>query len=210
MATALARTPCTGAHRARRRGPKQPTVAAAPADAIPRAGPSHNSSQHNPHHPQYQHQLQQRRESSQLSSTSDAGGLTRSQDAALSGAEGAHSSSACHVTFWLQYQAAFGQRISVVGSTESLGGWVLRNGAELEWGEGHRWSVTVEVPAGGIVEYKYVVLQPDGIQALQWQEGNNAVLAIMVRHHLPRLARPGCHHVAATGCPQLPSCAPRG
>lgn len=85
------------------------------------------------------------------------------------------------VTFWLQYQAEFGQRICVVGNCVGLGMWQHKAAPELQWNEGHLWSVTVEVPAAQVLEYKYVVMQPDGLTALHWQSGNNAVLALMVR-----------------------------
>jgi Starch binding domain len=97
---------------------------------------------------------------------------------------GSTAGETAHVTFWLLYHAEFGQRICIVGGVPALGAWQHRDAPEMTWGEGHRWSVTVDVPVGTLVEYKYLVLQPDGYTALQWQEGNNAVLAIMVRSSL--------------------------
>ena len=90
-----------------------------------------------------------------------------------------------HVTFWLQYQAEFGQRIGVVGNCVGLGMWSHKAAPEMQWNDGHLWSVAVEVPAGQVLEYKYVVMQPDGLTALHWQSGNNAVLALMVRSAPP-------------------------
>jgi hypothetical protein len=153
------------------------------AEICGRAANLSGSSQSNPHHPQHQQYMEQ--------SVSGQGSrplppsqtsIQRRQDNAVQISESgsARDGPASFVTFWLHYRAEFGQRICIVGNTDSLGSWVLRNGPEMKWGEGHKWSVTVEVPAGGIVEYKYVVLQPDGLHPLQWQEGNNAVLAIMV------------------------------
>lgn len=85
------------------------------------------------------------------------------------------------VTFVLTFQAEFGQRICIVGNCPGLGNWQHKAAPEMQWSDGHKWTVTVEVPSEYIVEYKYVVLQPDGLTALQWQQGNNAVLAILVR-----------------------------
>ena len=85
------------------------------------------------------------------------------------------------VTFWLTFQAEFGQRICIVGNCPGLGNWQHKAAPEMQWSDGHKWNVTVEVPNSHVVEYKYVVLQPDGVTALQWQQGNNAVLAILVR-----------------------------
>lgn len=59
-----------------------------------------------------------------------------------------------------------------------VGDWDVSTSAELKWNEGDRWSCTVELPAGRIVEYKYVVLASDGGTATAWQLGNNSVLAI--------------------------------
>ena len=84
------------------------------------------------------------------------------------------------VTFWLLYRAEFGQRICLVGGAEALGAWSIRAAPEMTWGQGHNWSVSVDIPVGSLLEYKYVVLEPDGLTALQWQEGNNAVLGVMV------------------------------
>lgn len=82
------------------------------------------------------------------------------------------------VTFWLKYKAEFGQRIRVVGSSEELGAWSQRRGPELTWGPGDMWSVTLELARNQVYEYKYVVLHSDGINAVAWQFGNNAVLAV--------------------------------
>ena len=34
------------------------------------------------------------------------------------------------------------------------------------------------MPSGSILEYKYVLLQSDGVNAVGWQNGNNNVLAV--------------------------------
>lgn len=80
--------------------------------------------------------------------------------------------------FWLKFHAEWGQRIKVVGSQPDLGNWMLSNAAELKWSENDMWHATVDVPAGSIVEYKYVVLDSSGTHAVAWQRGNNAVLAL--------------------------------
>lgn len=103
----------------------------------------------------------------------DSAALQQHQEIAVDGV--------VYVTFWLKYQAEFGQRICVVGNCVGLGMWQHKAAPELQWNDGHMWSVAVEVPAGQVLEYKYVVMQPDGLTALHWQSGNNAVLALMVR-----------------------------
>jgi hypothetical protein len=38
---------------------------------------------------------------------------------------------------------------------------VLR-GREMTWQEGHVWTATLDLPAGGELEYKFVLIQPNG------------------------------------------------
>jgi hypothetical protein len=54
----------------------------------------------------------------------------------------------------------------------------LSRGVELEWSSGDKWNAIVEIPAGAILEYKYVLLEGDGVRSLAWQSGNNSVLAV--------------------------------
>ncbi len=58
------------------------------------------------------------------------------------------------------------------------GKWLVSQGGELEWSSGDKWNVILEIPAGAIVEYKYVLLEGDGVTAVAWQQGNNNVLAV--------------------------------
>jgi len=60
----------------------------------------------------------------------------------------------------------------------SAGGWNMSQGAELEWSPGDKWNVIVEIPAGAVLEYKYVLLEGDGLRSIAWQSGNNSVLAV--------------------------------
>ena len=55
---------------------------------------------------------------------------------------------------------------------------MLSQGAELQWSANDMWNTIVELPAGAIVEYKYVLLENDGARAIAWQRGNNSVLAV--------------------------------
>ncbi len=52
------------------------------------------------------------------------------------------------------------------------------DGPELHWTEGDRWHAKVTLPSGSVYEYKYVLLDSSGTHALNWQRGNNSVLAI--------------------------------
>lgn len=81
------------------------------------------------------------------------------------------------VRFWLQFHVDFGQSLRLVGGCAELGNWVLASAASMEWGEGDMWNVTLDLPAGSVVEYKYVVMGAGG-HAAAWQAGNNSVLAL--------------------------------
>lgn len=81
------------------------------------------------------------------------------------------------IVFWIHLHINYGERLVVVGSVPELGNWILSNGAPMSWTDGDMWQAEVEIPAGGIVEYKYVIVNQNG-DALSWQAGNNSVLAI--------------------------------
>jgi len=97
---------------------------------------------------------------------------------AVSAQDADQSEAMTTVTFWLQYHVDWGQRLRVIGSHPRLGSWDPKQAPDLRWNEGDRWSCTVQLPAGRIVEYKYVVLAADGNHATAWQGGNNSVLAV--------------------------------
>ena len=39
---------------------------------------------------------------------------------------------------------------------------MLPQGAELQWSTGDMWNTIVELPAGAVIEYKYVLLDSSG------------------------------------------------
>ncbi|KAI7836479.1 hypothetical protein COHA_009696, partial [Chlorella ohadii] len=81
------------------------------------------------------------------------------------------------VSFCLRAKLEFGTRVRVVGGHESLGTWQVESAPELVWGEGDQWRAKIRLPAGAIVEYKYVLLESGGgVRA--WQSGANNVLAV--------------------------------
>jgi hypothetical protein len=81
------------------------------------------------------------------------------------------------VRFWLQFRVEYGQSVVVVGGSPDLGNWVLADGVPLTWSEGDMWNASVDLPAGTVTEYKYVVVGQGG-HAAAWQQGNNSVLAL--------------------------------
>ncbi len=57
---------------------------------------------------------------------------------------------------------------------------MLANGPEMDWTPGDLWRVGLSLPAGGVYEYKYVLVAggAGSRHALAWQRGNNSVLAL--------------------------------
>lgn len=82
------------------------------------------------------------------------------------------------VLFKLGYEVQFGQTVRLIGSHPSLGSWQLDKAPVMEWSPGHVWVHTAELPAGSVVEYKYVVTQHGAFGGQSWQSGNNSVLAV--------------------------------
>eukprot|EP00884_Botryococcus_braunii_P010877 jgi/Botrbrau1/19791/Bobra.0124s0039.1 len=83
------------------------------------------------------------------------------------------------VQFWLGYHTEFGQSIRVVGSDPALGEWRLEKAAQMSWSEGDMWKASVKLQGGQVYEYKYALVNSQG-QPVNWQKGNNSVLALKV------------------------------
>eukprot|EP00955_Chlamydomonas_euryale_P064003 358829-Chlamydomonas_euryale.AAC.17 len=58
------------------------------------------------------------------------------------------------------------------------GAWDIRYAPELRWAKGDMWTTVLEVPACGVHEYKYVIVDGSTKQEMAWQQGNNSVLAV--------------------------------
>lgn len=76
------------------------------------------------------------------------------------------------VRFNIRLRLEFGQQLLVVGSCSALGSWNVDNAVRLNWQEGHIWESSIELPAGELVEYKYLVTLGDG-SVDRWQPGDN-------------------------------------
>ncbi|CAK0782270.1 hypothetical protein CVIRNUC_005612 [Coccomyxa viridis] len=127
-------------------------------------------------------QLQEQQGSSPADQPQQARGLQRGQQQPGSDSRvasvGGPSQQMTAVSFCLQFDTQYGQRMRLVGSHHNLGAWQLRDGPDLSWTEGNNWRAVIELPAGTVHEYKYVLLDSHSGQALNWQRGNNSVLAI--------------------------------
>ena len=71
---------------------------------------------------------------------------------------------------------AYGEQVCVVGNTDKLGRWDGQNGVYLKWSEGDVWKGSVEVPAGGYVEYKLLVKGKHG--DMRWEKHHNRVVQL--------------------------------
>jgi hypothetical protein len=61
-------------------------------------------------------------------------------------------------TSFLLFYLSAGERLWLVGDTESLGQWDAAKAAKMKWGEGHTWSVSLAFPQGTSVTYKVRML----------------------------------------------------
>jgi len=78
--------------------------------------------------------------------------------------------------FSVHYETKLGEDLFVIGSHEKLGAWNIDSAPAMEWTEGGVWQGEVELPAGGVFFYKYVVRKADG--GYRWQDGANNLLAL--------------------------------
>ena len=89
-----------------------------------------------------------------------------------------------NVTFQVRYKTELGEQLRVVGSSPELGAWDIAKAPQLKYKtDGDMdgiWVCDVKLPCGQIYEYKYVVCNDQGVP-LQWQQGNNALLAVGIR-----------------------------
>jgi starch-binding domain-containing protein 1 len=78
--------------------------------------------------------------------------------------------------FSVHYETKLGEDLFVIGSHEKLGAWRMEAATPMTWTEGGVWQGDVDLPAGGVFFYKYVVKQADGTH--RWQDGANNLLAL--------------------------------
>ncbi len=66
-----------------------------------------------------------------------------------------------------------GQRVSILGSTEVLGAWQPSCALPLTYVGDGWWSVAL--PAHGVAEYKFVIVDETGENVVLWEDGNNRI-----------------------------------
>ncbi|EFJ42805.1 hypothetical protein VOLCADRAFT_97031 [Volvox carteri f. nagariensis] len=92
--------------------------------------------------------------------------------------DGVDDSAMVQVKFCLKYRTSYGQSVKIIGSHPKLGSWDINKALNLDWTDGDRWIAAVELPAGAVYEYKYVLVDHDSRATLAWQGGGNSVLAL--------------------------------
>jgi hypothetical protein len=81
------------------------------------------------------------------------------------------------LSFSINYETLFGERVVITGQPDFLGNWDPLKGLELEWTEGGTWKAKVLVGEGSMkdFEYKYVCIKKHEIR---WENGNNRIFNI--------------------------------
>ncbi|KAI8466497.1 MAG: hypothetical protein J3K34DRAFT_524496 [Monoraphidium minutum] len=82
------------------------------------------------------------------------------------------------VRFWLKFSVGYGQSVRVIGGNPALGAWDVSKAPRMVWSNGDLWSAELELDAGTVYEYKYVLIDYDGRTACWWQGGGNCVIAL--------------------------------
>jgi len=82
------------------------------------------------------------------------------------------------VSFAFKVETTFGSQVFAVGSPEVLGAWRPRAGLLLRTSSDlyPQWVATARLPARTPVEFKFVIMEPDGTQI--WEEGPNRVFEL--------------------------------
>ena len=86
-------------------------------------------------------------------------------------------------TFHIEVETNFGDHLCLTGGHALLGDWSTVNGIPMDWVEGNKWSVTVNLPAHQLIQYKYVVRSgwaPDG--DTRWQGGPDGIISTGPEH----------------------------
>ena len=74
----------------------------------------------------------------------------------------------------MTYQTQFGEELFIVGSLPMFGSWDPNSGVKLQWSEGHKWYITIDLleVKNTNFEFKFVVRNTNNGQN-KWEGGNN-------------------------------------
>ncbi|KAK7339863.1 hypothetical protein VNO77_20549 [Canavalia gladiata] len=78
------------------------------------------------------------------------------------------------VKFQLERICNFGEQFLVVGNDPTFGSWNPSNAVPMTWSEGHVWTVDQEIPAGKLIQFKFVLKRKQG--DVVWMPGPDRIL----------------------------------
>ncbi|XP_027335139.1 phosphoglucan, water dikinase, chloroplastic isoform X2 [Abrus precatorius] len=78
------------------------------------------------------------------------------------------------VAFQLQKNCNFGEQFLVVGDDPVLGSWDPSDALPMTWSDGHVWTVELDVPAGKLIQYKFILKGKGG--NIIWQPGTDRII----------------------------------
>ncbi|XP_027908312.1 uncharacterized protein LOC114167424 isoform X1 [Vigna unguiculata] len=78
------------------------------------------------------------------------------------------------VAFGLQKNCEFGEQFLIVGDDPSLGSWDPLEALPMTWSEGHIWTAEVDMPAGKLIQFKFILKGKEG--DIIWQPGSDRVI----------------------------------
>lgn len=143
---------------------------------LPLANPSTNS--HGAGQSTYEQQQMVRQQQQQVEEE-DIYGLME-MEAHANRNTGLARSTMITIRFQVHYQTCLGQELLIGGSHQALGRWDSERAIQMMWTPGDIWLAEVELPAGSVCFYKYLLA--DG-NSMEWQKGANHVLALPTEEH---------------------------
>ncbi|KAJ4908923.1 Carbohydrate-binding-like fold [Raphanus sativus] len=80
------------------------------------------------------------------------------------------------VRFQLRKECVFGEHFFILGEHPVFGGglWDPENALPLNWSDGHVWTLDLDLPAGRLVEFKFILKAETG--EILWQPGPNRAI----------------------------------
>ncbi len=81
------------------------------------------------------------------------------------------------IEFEIKQKLRYGEQLVVCGNSNKMGRWNPNDGVHLKWSDGDVWKGSVEVPAGGYVEYKLAIKKKHG-QPAYWEKRHNRIVQL--------------------------------
>ena len=81
------------------------------------------------------------------------------------------------IEFEIKQKLRYGEQLVVCGNSDKMGRWKPNDGVHLKWSDGDVWKGSVEVPAGGYVEYKIAIKKKHG-QPAYWEKRHNRIVQL--------------------------------